>query len=1059
MSEELTIKEQYEIIFNNTQDALFLLKVNENGEIKFQSLNRAHENQTGLKTEEVKGKTPKEVLGETMGTEVEANYRRCIEDGDSIEYEEEIDFPSGKKVYHTTLTPVFRQGRVAQIVGSGRDITERKKAEKRLKKFKKRFKMATSSAGVGVWELNLKTDDLYWSEEMYELYGIKKDEVENKYMTWVNNLHPEDRKKAKQNLERSVAKKTDFEQDFRVVCSEGDVRYIRGFGRVFLGENEETEYMLGVNYDITRQKEFEKQLKAQKKSFRKVINTVPDSIFIKDSQGRYQLANKELEKLFNKPSKKILGKTDLQLSPTARESEDFAEDDQKVLQGEEKNISEEKITDGQGNIHWFQTKKVPITFQGEKCVLGIARDITRRREIEQRYQTIFKEAPYGILVIDPVEKNAIDFNQAVCEMLGYTREEFKKIDINDYEVNEQPEETKERINRMINGSREVFETKHKTKSGKIIDVKVFAKVVKFNNEQYILAMFQNITEAKEAKRKLNKYTKEIERKNIELEQARDEALQASRAKSEFLATMSHEIRTPMNSIIGMSELLQETDLNAEQENYLEILENAGESLLALINDVLDLSKIEADQIVMEKIEFSLEEVINNVTELVSFKAYEKGLDLASRIAPEVPTELYGDPSRLRQILLNLMSNAVKFTSEGEVVLEVKLNQEQEVKDQDSVNLLFSVRDTGIGISPEKQEQIFESFSQADASNTREYGGTGLGLTISKKLVNLMDGEIGVDSTLGQGSMFYFKLELPVAKNSVVNEPELEKNFNLDGMRVLAVDDNSTNLLILEELLTDKGAELTLAENGVEAISELRKNQKQNKQFQLILLDLLMPKKDGNDVAQFIREELKSSEIKIIMLTSNLGKEKVTCRDYIDKIISKPIRRKELIQSIGQQFYDQIKENNVEDKTESDIINQDKESPQRKGGESLDHPLQILLVDDAQENRFLVNAHLKSKNCEIEMAENGVEAVRKFKEQEFDLVLMDLQMPEMDGYEANRKIKEWEEEQDLTPTPVVALTAHALAEDIKKTKKLGFDDHFTKPIKKAKLINLINKYAT
>ena len=1057
MSEEPTIKEQYEIIFNNTQDALFLLEVTENSEIRFLRLNRAHEEQTGLKTEGVKGKTPQEVLGEAVGAEVEANYRRCIEAGESIVYEEELDFPSGKKVYHTTLTPVYKQGEVKQIVGSGRDITEKKKAEDRLKKLNERFEMATSSAGVGVWELNLETEDLYWSQEMYELYGLKKDEVENKYMTWVNNLHPEDRTTARQSLEEAVTEEKDFEQDFRIVRSDGEVRYIRGFGRIFFGENEEAEYMLGVNYDITSQKKVEKQLEAQKESFRKVINTVPDSIFIKDSQGRYQLINQELENLFNKPAEKILGRTDHQLSPTKTEAEDFAEDDQEVLQGKEKSISEEKITDGQGNIRWMQTKKVSINFQGENCVLGIARDITRRREIEQRYQTIFEEAPYGILLINPEEKNAVDFNQAICEILGYTRKEFKKLDINDYEVIEEPEETRERINRMMNGSREVFETKHKTKSGEIIDVKVLAKVVNFNNEQYILAMFQDITEAKEAKQKLNKYTKEIEKKNIELEQARDQALQASRAKSEFLATMSHEIRTPMNSIIGMSELLQETNLNSEQENYLEILKNSGESLLALINDVLDLSKIEADQIVMEEIEFSLEEVVNNVTEMVSFKAYEKGLDLVSRIAPSVPTELYGDPSRIRQVLLNLMSNAVKFTSEGEVVLEVKLIQEKKCDDLQTVELLFSVRDTGIGISSEKQEYIFESFTQADASSTREYGGTGLGLTISKKLVNFMEGEIWVDSTLGEGSTFNFQLELPVAQNSVVTEPELEEEINLGDMKVLAVDDNSTNLLILKELLTDRGADITLAKNGIEAISELKKNHRQDKQFQLILLDLLMPKKDGNDVAEFIRKDLQSSEVKIIMLTSNLGKEKVTCREHVDKYISKPIRRKELIKVIGQQFYDQVKENNIEKKSESSLVNSPEES-QKKESKDKGAPLQILLVDDAQENRLLVNAHLKSKNCEIEMAENGVEAVQKFKKQEFDLVLMDLQMPEMDGYEAHRIIKDWEEDQNLNPTPIIALTAHALAEDVRKTERLGFDGHFTKPIKKAELIDLIDKYA-
>lgn len=1084
----LSLEDQYEIIFNNTQDALFLLEVTDESEIRFLRLSRSHEQQTGLKTEEVKGKTPVQVLGDDAGREVEKNYRKCLRAGETIEYEEELDLPGGRKIWRTTLTPVYNEGRITQIVGSARDITRRKRAEQRLKKLKDRLELAANSAGVGVWELDLETRDLYWNDYMYELYGMEKDSVEDKYKTWVRGLHPEDKDEAKRKLEEAVEEEKEFKAEFRVKRPDGTVRHVQAYGRIHRKDknNEEGQRksMLGINYDITRIKRYEKELQQQKESFSRVINAAPDCIFIKNKKGRYQLINNELEELFGMKESEVVGKTDYELSPTDEEADDFSRDDQAALKGDEQTISEEPITDAEGEKRWFQTKKLPINYQGEECVLGIARDITKRREIEQKFRTLFDEAPYGIVVIDPESREAVEFNEAACSQLGYSREEFGDLKIEDYEVIEDPEETRARIGKILEGSREIFETKHRKKSGEVMDVRVIAKAILISEEQYILSMFQDITESKEAKRKLNEYTREIERKNIELEQARDEALKASRAKSEFLATMSHEIRTPMNSIIGMSELLEETGLDEEQEKYLQILKTAGDNLLALINDVLDLSKIEAEQIELEETEFNLRKIINDVTEMMAYRAYEKGLDLASRIAPEVPEELVGDPSRLRQILVNLLSNAVKFTREGEVVLQVERAESSgekagdlEIERGSSVELNFSVRDTGIGIESDKQKEIFSNFTQADASNTREYGGTGLGLTISQKLVNLMGGNIGVKSAPGEGSTFYFRINFSLAEKPVAGGTELDKEIDLSGLKVLAVDDNSTNLLILEEILSEKDAEVVTARNGSEAISLLadveERGEGSEEEFDLILLDLMMPEMDGNGVLEWMDKRPVKFAAGIILLSSAPGKEQLTSRseEMIDRFISKPIRKEELIQVISEVVYRKREKKVREPEKEgrSGEPDEEKSEPSRAKEEvekdkvterdkkQKEKPLRILLVEDAKENRLLVRAHLQPQNCVLTMAENGKEGVEKFREDNYDLILMDLQMPVMDGYEAAQKIRNLEKEEDLSATPLVALTAHALKEDIDKTERLGFDDHFTKPIKKDKLLDLVEEY--
>jgi PAS domain S-box-containing protein len=686
---------------------------------------------------------------------------------------------------------------------------------------------------------------------------------------------------------------------------------------------------------------------------------------------------------------------------------------------------------------------------------------TELRASEEKYRRLFETSIEGIVMID-VSEHIFQVNRIFADMLGYAEEDLVGKYVPDLIHGDDQMSHRGEIEKRRAGEASQYERRFVRKDGSEVWTMISASP-QFDPEgnfDGVFAMVTDITPLRIAQANLKIAYDELEKRVVErtdelnktnrlltseihirkqtekeIIKAKDAAEKATQAKSEFLANMSHEIRTPMNAIIGMTHLIKMTELSAAQRDYLNKIDISAKSLLGIINDVLDLSKIEAGMLAVESVGFKLEQVLEQLTTIVSPRANEKKLEFLISVDKDVPAAIQGDPMRLAQILINLCNNAVKFTDEGSVVVGISTVE----KGTESAKLRFTVKDDGIGIKSDKIQELFQPFTQADASTTRKYGGTGLGLSLCNQLVELMGGEIGAESEFGKGSLFWFEVTFPIHREEAESATLPEE---LLGMPALVVDDNPTSRIILKGMLEYMGLSVTTAKSGFEAIGILRGCSGQDA-FKLLVVDWRMPDMDGLETAERILRD-ETIEVKPPMfMVSAYGNASLVKRSNelgFRGLLFKPVNQSFLfnlvVETLGKGMV-----------TLNDSARAEKALDQLSGK-------RVLLVEDNEINRQVAQEILASIGVEVFEAFNGEQALEFMDSKEVDLVLMDIQMPVMDGHEATRRIRAQERFKDL---PIVAMTAHAMIADIEMSKEVGMDDHIAKPFDPDDLFAVLTKW--
>ena len=842
----------------------------------------------------------------------------------------------------------------------------------------------------------------------------------------------------------------------------------------------------------------DRQLTEERKRLQAVITSIGDGVCEMDRRGKVRLINPAGQSLLGWTQQELLDQSLLELINLQWvDVEDQANPTQqldRVIEAGQPVRSEDayfRRKDGTLLPVSYVLNPVQGLVHDTGCVL-VFRDVTERKRVEQeilqsreRLKMIYHSANDGIFIIDPAAEKIVEVNPRAATMLGYSMEQLCGMPVD--KIHPHDLDALRRFSEAVitKGSYFTQELSCITRNKRQLPVEVSASRLRLGNRTLILAMVRDITDRRQVE--------------DEMKRAKEAAETANRAKSEFLATMSHEIRTPMNGLIGMIDLLVGTGLDDQQKRYLAVAKSSADALLTLMNDVLDLSKIEADKIELEFISFALREGIEDWIQTFATKAAQKEIELLCQIDPNVPEQVTGDPNRIRQVITNLLNNALKFTDHGEVGLSVTV---QRIDGQWST-VRFEVHDTGVGIPADRMDRLFQAFSQIDAATTRKYGGSGLGLAISKRLVELMGGQIEVHSVVDRGTSFVFTVPLQR------DEPPVQVTASdvaqpVRGSKILVIDDCERHVHILRSLLTGWGLEVEVFTDGASAIERSRSAVAQGRPFDLIICDFHMPGMDGLEVASQISRDLATNATSvdptltspgILLLTTIDDQIEGQILSQIGRIgcLSKPIRRMDLAQSVVRAIHSaKPLESNVS--TPVHISTQDP-TPLPQEDSIHDRPsnahtgmaagqvkppvpvtaeagkpthrslktIRILLAEDNEINQLVAGEVLTQAGFEFELASNGREAVETVVSGDFDIVLMDCQMPEMDGFDATRQIREIESTGRVLARsgrlPIVALTANAIKGDRDRCLAAGMDEYLTKPLDPHRLIETIQRCLT
>jgi PAS domain S-box-containing protein len=915
------------------------------------------------------------------------------------------------------------------MLAVGTQVDELRRAKEKVSQIERERELALSAAGVGVWRGDIASNTWTMDARARTILGLPEGDALDAD-AWIRALHPEDRDRAVARFGEVMKTPGNYQLEYRVVWPNGQVRHILDRGMSSGPEGGTPTRVDGIFYDIT-------ELRMAEQRGQRLLEAAPDAMVVADATGTIALINAAAERLFGYSREELVGQPIETLVPDAVGRGHVAKRNAYLGAPTVRGMGSGLDLWGRrkgGSLVPVEISLSPMEAPDGRLVVAAVRDITDRRtaelslkDSEERLGAAARGANLGLWDVDPTT-SAVLVNSVFESQLGYAPLELRESD--------------EKWTPLRGGLAKWFELVHPDDRDRVgatveqffaggSDIYKAEQRVRRPDGSYtwVLSVGNSVTRDPEGRplraNGVHIDISDIKSMQVALESAKDAAEHATRAKSDFLANMSHEIRTPMNAIMGMTHLALQTTLTPQQEDYLTKAHHAAEALLGIINDILDFSKIEAGMLTIEHIDFSLDETLDGVANLIAGKAQQKRIELLFDRGPDVPTVLRGDPLRLGQILVNLGNNAVKFTESGEIVISVHI----ESQNDNGVVLRFSVRDTGIGMSPEQMSRLFQAFSQADTSTTRRYGGTGLGLSICRSLAELMGGRIQVDSRPGIGSTFSFTAPFGIGQMRA----RLEPHPAIRGRRVLIIDDNETSRQILHDMMHGLGCVVALAASGDEGLEQLATQPPAD----FVLLDWKMPGKDGFQTLQAIREQPERyGSPKVVMVTA-YGREEVMKRAYaaqLNGFLIKPVTQSTLFDAL--------------------IAAAGAETNRRTTGrinrtqlEGLDEVrgARILLAEDNEINQQVAREILQQAGFVVVVVGNGRDAVTAVMESAYDAVLMDIQMPILDGLAAAREIRAEEAASARTPVPIIAMTAHAMAGDSEKSVGAGMNDHVTKPI--------------